>query len=151
MDAITAYQLTSMMEGVVERGSGTGVDLPVPIAGKTGTTNDAKDVWFIGYTSATSWRAATWAMTSRDLWARALWRHAVRSDLSGVHARRSGKKYGGTEFPGARRAAISRRSTASAGAKPAGRCHGQPNVISEYFREGEEVVCSVWRPGGRRL
>ena len=51
MDAITAYQITSMMEGVVKRGSGRGVNLPVPVAGKTGTTNDAKDVWFIGYTS----------------------------------------------------------------------------------------------------
>ena len=51
MDAITAYQLTSMLEGVVQRGSGKGVNLPVPVAGKTGTTNDAKDVWFIGYTS----------------------------------------------------------------------------------------------------
>lgn len=51
MDAITAYQLTSMMEGVIQRGSGSGVRLPVPVAGKTGTTNDAKDVWFIGYTS----------------------------------------------------------------------------------------------------
>ena len=51
MDAITAYQLTSMMQGVVKRGSGTGVHLPVPIAGKTGTTNDAKDVWFIGFSS----------------------------------------------------------------------------------------------------
>ncbi len=51
MDPITAYQLTSMMEGVVKRGSGSGVRLPVPVAGKTGTTNDAKDVWFIGFTS----------------------------------------------------------------------------------------------------
>jgi len=51
MDAITAYQLTSMMQGVVLRGSGSGVRLPVPVAGKTGTTNDAKDVWFIGFTS----------------------------------------------------------------------------------------------------
>lgn len=51
MDAITAYQLTSMMQGVVQRGSGSGVRLPVPVAGKTGTTNDAKDVWFIGFTS----------------------------------------------------------------------------------------------------
>ncbi|GAB4390408.1 penicillin-binding protein 1A [Albidovulum sp.] len=51
MDPVTAYQLTSMLEGVVKRGSGSGVRLPVPVAGKTGTTNDAKDVWFIGFTS----------------------------------------------------------------------------------------------------
>ncbi|WP_333818288.1 penicillin-binding protein 1A, partial [Tabrizicola sp.] len=51
MNAITAYQLTSMMEGVVKRGSASRLRLPVPIAGKTGTTNDAKDVWFIGYSS----------------------------------------------------------------------------------------------------
>ena len=52
MDAITAYQLTSMMTGVVERGTARGkVDLGVPVAGKTGTTNDAKDVWFVGFTS----------------------------------------------------------------------------------------------------
>ncbi len=51
MDAVTAYQLTSMLQGVVQRGSGSGVRLPVPTGGKTGTTNDAKDVWFIGFTS----------------------------------------------------------------------------------------------------
>ena len=52
MNEITAYQLTSMMEGVVQRGSASKtVNLPVPIAGKTGTTNDAKDVWFIGFSS----------------------------------------------------------------------------------------------------
>ncbi len=51
MDAVTAYQLTSMMRGVVERGTASGtVRLGVPVAGKTGTTNDAKDVWFIGFT-----------------------------------------------------------------------------------------------------
>ncbi len=51
MDPITAYQLTSMLQGVVQRGSGSGVHLPVPIGGKTGTTNDAKDVWFVGFSS----------------------------------------------------------------------------------------------------
>ncbi len=52
MDAVTAYQLTSMMQGVVERGTARRtVNLPVPAAGKTGTTNDAKDVWFVGFTS----------------------------------------------------------------------------------------------------
>jgi penicillin-binding protein 1A len=51
MDAITAYQLTSMLQGAVQRGTGTGARLSVPVAGKTGTTNDAKDVWFVGFTS----------------------------------------------------------------------------------------------------
>ena len=52
MDAITAYQLTSMMRGVVQRGTASGtVNLPVPTAGKTGTTNDSRDVWFVGFTS----------------------------------------------------------------------------------------------------
>ncbi|WP_299893940.1 PBP1A family penicillin-binding protein [uncultured Ruegeria sp.] len=52
MDAITAYQLTSMMKGVVDRGTASRVvNLPVPTAGKTGTTNESKDAWFIGFTS----------------------------------------------------------------------------------------------------
>jgi len=52
MNAVTAYQLTSMMRGVVERGTArSSVNLPVPIAGKTGTTNDGKDVWFVGFSS----------------------------------------------------------------------------------------------------
>ncbi|GGD88548.1 penicillin-binding protein [Aureimonas endophytica] len=51
LDPMTAYQITSMMEGVVQRGTATVVkQLGVPIAGKTGTTNDEKDAWFVGYT-----------------------------------------------------------------------------------------------------
>ena len=50
IDPMTAYQITSMMEGVVQRGTGSALRaLGKPIAGKTGTTNDEKDVWFIGY------------------------------------------------------------------------------------------------------
>jgi penicillin-binding protein 1A len=50
MDPMTAYQITSMMEGVVQRGTATVVrEVGKPIAGKTGTTNDEKDVWFIGF------------------------------------------------------------------------------------------------------
>ena len=51
LDPMTAYQITSMMEGVVTRGTAVTVsELGRPIAGKTGTTNDEKDAWFIGYT-----------------------------------------------------------------------------------------------------
>jgi penicillin-binding protein 1A len=50
IDPMTAYQITSMMEGVVQRGTATVVkSVGKPIAGKTGTTNDEKDVWFIGF------------------------------------------------------------------------------------------------------
>ena len=48
----TAYQITSMLEGVVQRGTGKGLKkLNLDIAGKTGTTNKNTDTWFIGYTS----------------------------------------------------------------------------------------------------
>ena len=48
----TAYQVTSMLEGVVKRGTGKKLKvLNVPLAGKTGTTNKNFDAWFIGSTS----------------------------------------------------------------------------------------------------
>ena len=51
LDPMTAYQITSMMQGVVTRGTAAMIsELGRPIAGKTGTTNDEKDAWFIGYT-----------------------------------------------------------------------------------------------------
>ncbi len=53
IDPVTAYQITAMMQGVVDRGTAARtVNLPVPAAGKTGTTNEARDVWFVGYTSS---------------------------------------------------------------------------------------------------
>ena len=51
IDPLTAYQVTSLLEGVVERTLPrvfSGFDRP--LAGKTGTTNDAKDLWFVGST-----------------------------------------------------------------------------------------------------
>ena len=48
----SAYQMTSMLEGVVKRGTGKKLrDLNLDIAGKTGTTNKNTDTWFIGFTS----------------------------------------------------------------------------------------------------
>ena len=48
----TAYQMTSILEGVIKRGTGKGLrDLNLQIAGKTGTTNKNTDAWFIGFTS----------------------------------------------------------------------------------------------------
>jgi penicillin-binding protein 1A len=50
IDPATAYQMVSMMQGVVQRGTGAIIgQLGRPLAGKTGTTTDSKDVWFVGY------------------------------------------------------------------------------------------------------
>ncbi|MDC0625515.1 PBP1A family penicillin-binding protein [Alphaproteobacteria bacterium] len=50
VDPKIAYQITSMMEGVIQRGTARSLkDLKMSLAGKTGTTNDNKDAWFIGY------------------------------------------------------------------------------------------------------
>jgi len=48
----TAYQMTSILEGVIKRGTGKKLkDLNLQLAGKTGTTNNNTDAWFIGFTS----------------------------------------------------------------------------------------------------
>ena len=51
VDPRTAYQMVSILQGVVERGTGYVISaaLKRPLAGKTGTTNDSNDVWFIGF------------------------------------------------------------------------------------------------------
>jgi penicillin-binding protein 1A len=50
LDPRTAYQMVSILEGVVQRGTGTKVKaVGKPLAGKTGTTNDSKDAWFVGF------------------------------------------------------------------------------------------------------
>ncbi len=50
LDSMTAYQITELMEGVVQGGTAYVVhEVGKPIAGKTGTTNEAKDAWFVGF------------------------------------------------------------------------------------------------------
>lgn len=49
-DPRSVYQIVSMLEGVVQRGTGVRLrEIGKPLAGKTGTTNDAMDAWFVGF------------------------------------------------------------------------------------------------------
>lgn len=50
IDPTSAYQIVHIMEGVIQRGTGTAIKVVgKPLAGKTGTTNDEKDAWFVGF------------------------------------------------------------------------------------------------------
>ncbi|CAA7617275.1 Penicillin-binding protein 1A (Includes: Penicillin-insensitive transglycosylase; Penicillin-sensitive transpeptidase) [Magnetospirillum sp. LM-5] len=50
IDPVTAYQMVSILEGVVQRGTGRAIaSVNKPLAGKTGTSNDSYDVWFVGF------------------------------------------------------------------------------------------------------
>ncbi|HRO14760.1 MAG TPA: PBP1A family penicillin-binding protein [Paracoccus sp. (in: a-proteobacteria)] len=122
MDAITAYQLTSMMEGVVKRGSGKGVNLPVPVAGKTGTTNDAKDVWFIGFTSNIVAGCYLGYDTPRSLGENAFG-GTLCVPVFNAFMRQAVKQYGGTAFkvpPGGHFVDVA---------------YGK-GTVAEYFRDG---------------
>ncbi len=146
MDAVTAYQLTSMMKGVVDRGTASGaINLPVPVAGKTGTTNDARDVWFVGFTS----NIAAGCYIGHDQ-PRGLGRGAYGASLCGPVFQEfmsdAVKKYGGGPFdvpPGGHFIKIDRFS----GARLADNASGA-HVVAEYFRDGEEPVFGVMFDGG---
>ncbi|MBW3614681.1 MAG: transglycosylase domain-containing protein [Actinobacteria bacterium] len=49
-----AYQVTDVLKGVITGGTGTGADIGRPAAGKTGTAQEFRDAWFVGYTPALS-------------------------------------------------------------------------------------------------
>ena len=134
MDAITAYQLTSMLQGVVERGTATGINLPVPIAGKTGTTNDAKDVWFVGFSSNIAAGCYIGYDNPRSMGS--AYGGTTCGPVFERFMQKAVAKYGGTKFkvpPGGYFRKIDRFT----GAVLPDDASGQ-NVVSEYFREGED-------------
>ena len=137
MDAITAYQLTSMMEGVVKRGSGSRVDLPVPVAGKTGTTNDAKDVWFIGFTSNIVAGCYMGFDNPRSL-GRGAYGGTLCVPVFNAFMKEAVKKFGGSEFrvpPGGHWVKINRYT----GEHLPGDAVGE-HVVAEYLKDGQDLV-----------
>ena len=137
INAITAYQLTSMLQGVIQRGSGSGVHLSVPVAGKTGTTNDAKDVWFIGFTSNVVAGCYMGFDNPRTLGPGAFG-GTLCVPIFQAFMQEVVKKYGGGPFklpPGGYFINIDRYT----GARLPDNASGD-NVVAEYFRQGEEPV-----------
>ena len=146
MDAITAYQLTSMLKGVVERGTASSViDLPVPAAGKTGTTNDSRDVWFVGFTS----NIVAGCYMGFDQ-PRPMGRGAYGGTMCGPvfqsFMEEAVEKYGGGKFkvpPGGRFIKIDRFTGARLPDEASG-----AYVVAEYFRDGVEPVFGLTYDGG---
>ena len=137
MNAITAYQLTSMMQGVIQRGTATGVKLPVPVAGKTGTTNDAKDVWFIGFTSNVVAGCYMGYDNPRGLGPKAFG-GTLCVPVFQAFMQEAVKRYGGTDFkvpPGGHFVKIDRYTGEHLADDASG-----ANVQAEYFRDGQDVV-----------
>ncbi|WP_371224472.1 penicillin-binding protein 1A [Roseovarius sp. 2305UL8-3] len=146
MDAVTAYQLTSMMRGVVERGTASAhVKLPVPVAGKTGTTNEARDVWFVGFTS----NIVAGCYIGFDQ-PRPMGRGAYGGTMCGPVFQRfmteATQKYGGGKFAvpeGCEFIKIDRFTGARLSSDASGNY-----VVSECFREGEEFMFGIMFDGG---
>ena len=146
MNEITAYQLTSMMRGVVERGTASRtVNLSVPIAGKTGTTNDAKDVWFIGFSS----NIVAGCYMGYDN-PRSLGRGASGGGFCGPVFTRfmteAIEKYGSGQFRTPEACQFINIDRFSGGRLPPD-ASGE-NVVRECFRPGEEPLFGIMFDGG---
>jgi 1A family penicillin-binding protein len=145
IDPAAAFIVTSIMQDVVDRGTGTGVraaGFSAPAAGKTGTTQDASDVWFVGFTPeivTTVWvgldrrqrilRGATGGQIVAPLWGRIM--RQVASGSSGW-----------TPPPGVERHTVDERGVvADAGCAPEG------GTRTEYFLRGTAPMTTCYPPG----
>lgn len=145
MDAITAYQLTSMMQGVVQRGTAAGrVNLGVPVAGKTGTTNDSKDVWFVGFTSNIV--AGCYIGYDRPRRMPGASGSGMCGPVFNQFMKKATAKYGGGEFdlpPSGHFIKINRFT----GARLPDSASGD-YVVAEYFRDEEVPLFGIMFDGG---
>lgn len=146
MNEVTAYQLTSMMQGVVERGTAAGsVNLPAQIAGKTGTTNDSKDVWFVGFSS----NIVAGCYIGYDT-PRSLGRGASGGGMCGPvfnrFMREAIASYGAPNFAVPSNCQFIKIDRFT-GARLPNDASGE-NVVAECFRAGEEPVFGIMYDGG---
>ncbi len=143
----TAYLLTSAMQDVVTSGTGTPVkfsNVSMPIAGKTGTTSDSKDLWFVGYTpyyTAGVWLGYDDPETIPDgVYHKQLWKKVMEK----VHAEKGLERKEFVKPEGITTASICKES----GQLASQLCSGDPRgstVYTEYFESGTvpSEYCSV--------
>ncbi|MGY6633783.1 MAG: penicillin-binding protein 1A [Alkalilacustris sp.] len=145
MDPVTAYQLTSMLEGVVQRGTASRINLPVPIAGKTGTTNDVRDVWFVGFSS----NIAAGCYIGHDR-PRSLGRGVAGGNTCAPvfeeFMREAIAKYGGSRFAVPADGYFINIDRHTGARLPDGATGS--NVVAEFFRRGEEPLFGLTVDGG---
>ncbi len=137
LDPIADYELINMMKGVVTSGTAAGrVNLPVPVAGKTGTTNDSKDVWFIGFTTNIVAGCYMGYDQPRSL-GRGAYGGSMCAPVFNAFMQTAVKKYGGTQFPvppGGHWMNVNRYT-----GQPAGPGASGSDVVPIYFRDGAQA------------
>ena len=137
----TAFQMVTMLQDVVNRGTGSAArarGVRGVIGGKTGTTNDSRDAWFVGFSSAVV--AGVWVGFDQP--------ESIRDGASG--ARVALPDLGRLHAPHRPPAAVSRDSSSRPGCS-ASRCAGCPitapcegcDTYVEYFKEGDDVPSAL--------
>jgi len=132
MQETTAYLITSMLENVIQRGTGTRAQIGRPAAGKTGTTDEGKDVWFVGYTPdlvCSVWigydSPTPMPHAYGGIYPAQIWREIMSKSLQNV----SSKEF--TRPPGIVSATVDKRT-----GMPEGPNTNPGDLITDLFKEG---------------
>lgn len=137
LDSVTAYLVTSMLRSVVDEGTGytlRNLGIYGPVAGKTGTTNNGADVWFVGYTPTVL--AGFWFGydTPRTLGGGASGGRLAAPAWASFYRRGWEENESGEEWP-MPDGVVEEQIDAETGLLAGGYC---PTVRTEYFRDGTQ-------------
>ncbi len=133
-DPVSIYQTVTMLQGVIDRGTATSARLSgVPLAGKTGTTNDAIDAWFVGFSSDLAVGVFVGFDTPRSLGPSEAG-GLISAPIFGDFMKEASALYPTQPFrapPGVRLVTVSAKSGALPGI-------GDTDVVTQAFRPGSE-------------